>query len=546
MRQSKGIKNLDFRKSTPKDNTMADNYFLLGIGIDLYESPKIDNLKSCKQDIEDVFDLLSEHYNFSLNTEYAKTLFNKEATLDNILNGLDWLIERTAQEQGKINDIIIYYSGHSYQIQGGRSFWQPYDAKVPDEDKHYRTYIDYEEIRFKLNELTKNTRNILLINDTCYAGKIVNTDKITYYQGNIEEHRRCRYALCSSIQKNKAYDGTFGKVLKTLLEKHAYDNFDFSIIAKKVMIESGLDPKNAQITFFHPLGLDEKGLGEFTIYVKKKLPEPKLLFDKLLDLNFKKQRRMHEDSISDKTKRIWVLVGSKKAGHDMFIRSVNRNFFLGQDIYGITIEISNKESSFNSNINESNIWISLSSCLLKQSSNKEFSHHEIGQKVFNLLKERNIIILFYLFESKWERPLLQFWASLVNKLQGLEKENGLHLNHLHCFIYDMTISETENTKPFAPKWNDVATEFEKIDGAHAMIYPEFEKLSNDQWVVWANRFYGGDGFLFESIHKLDGQKYLDHHMVDVVTGICKDLGFDGNHPFNPSIQLFLPIYKHSL
>ncbi len=92
-------------------------YFGLVIGIDEYtgEWPM---LKNAVNDAKGVADLLSSKYTF----QYMKTLYNKDATRDNILKEFELLLQNVKEN----DNVLIYYSGHGEYIQNMDKGFIPY------------------------------------------------------------------------------------------------------------------------------------------------------------------------------------------------------------------------------------------------------------------------------------------------------------------------------------------------------------------------------------------------------------------------------------
>ncbi|MDX2282818.1 MAG: caspase family protein [Bacteroidia bacterium] len=167
------------------------NYVLL-IGINTYQN--WNGLHNAVKDCQDLAQTLIDLYQFD--REHIITLFNEQATRENILETLESLQDRLDEQ----DNLLIYYAGHGYYDESsGLGYWVPVDArvnKVPD-------FILNSTIHDYLR--TINSRHTFLIADACYAGSLFGT-----YRGVIDESSRSRWALTSG-DIEKVWDGQPGQ-----------------------------------------------------------------------------------------------------------------------------------------------------------------------------------------------------------------------------------------------------------------------------------------------------------------------------------------------
>lgn len=158
-------------------------YYGLIIGIDEYggEWPM---LKNAVNDAKAVAEILSGKYTF----HYMKTLYNKDATRENILKEFEILLQRV-----KPNDnVLIYYSGHGEYIQNmDKGFWVPVDAST----KSISRYISNEDIRSFLNGI--HSKHTLLVTDACFSGDIFRGKTMTIPYENSTKYYSKMYSLSS-------------------------------------------------------------------------------------------------------------------------------------------------------------------------------------------------------------------------------------------------------------------------------------------------------------------------------------------------------------
>jgi len=158
-------------------------YFGLVIGIDEY-SGEWPMLKNAVNDAKGVADLLSSKYTF----QYMKTLYNKDATRDNILKEFELLLQNVKEN----DNVLIYYSGHGEYIQNmDKGFWVPADAS----SKSISKYISNEDIRSFLTGI--RSKHTLLVTDACFSGDIFRGKTMTIPYENSTKYYSKMYSLSS-------------------------------------------------------------------------------------------------------------------------------------------------------------------------------------------------------------------------------------------------------------------------------------------------------------------------------------------------------------
>ena len=159
-------------------SVQVGEYYGLVIGIDEYtgEWPQ---LKNAVNDAKGVAEILSSKYTF----QYIKTLYNKDATRDNILKEFEWLLQNVKEN----DNVLIYYSGHGEYIQNmDKGFWVPVDAS----SKSISKYISNEDIRSFLSGI--NSKHTLLVTDACFSGDIFRGKTLTIpYENSTKYYQKC-------------------------------------------------------------------------------------------------------------------------------------------------------------------------------------------------------------------------------------------------------------------------------------------------------------------------------------------------------------------
>jgi uncharacterized caspase-like protein len=158
-------------------------YYGLVIGIDQY-SGEWPMLKNAVNDAKGVAELLSSKYTF----QYMKTLYDKDATRDNILAQFEYLL-KTVQAN---DNVLIYYSGHGEYIENmDKGFWVPVDAAA----KSISKYISNEDIRAFLTGI--KSKHTLLVTDACFSGDIFRGKTMTIPYENSTKYYSKMYSLSS-------------------------------------------------------------------------------------------------------------------------------------------------------------------------------------------------------------------------------------------------------------------------------------------------------------------------------------------------------------
>jgi len=164
-------------------SVQVGNYYGLVIGINSY-SGEWPPLRNGVSDAQAVAKTLSEKYEF----DQLKTLYDKEATRDNILKEFEWLMN-TAKEN---DNVFIYYSGHGEFIENmDKGFWVPVDAS----SKSISKYISNEDIRSFLSGII--SKHTLLVTDACFAGDIFRGKTMTIPYENSTKYYHKVYSLRS-------------------------------------------------------------------------------------------------------------------------------------------------------------------------------------------------------------------------------------------------------------------------------------------------------------------------------------------------------------
>ena len=239
-------------------------YYALVIGIDNYKGdwPKLNNAVN---DAKTVSDVLRNDYRF----DEIITLYNEEASRDNIIQKLEAL----AQKSAKDDNVLVYYSGHGeFNQQYNRGYWVPANATT----KSTSGYISNPDLQTYLNGI--RSRHTLLISDACFSGDILRgrTEEVPFENSDRyfkEVYRRAsRCALTSGGNEPVMDGGRDGhSVFTYYLLKSLRENESQYLTAGQLFNELQIPVANnsEQTPIFQPIkNIGDEG-GQF-IFVKRK------------------------------------------------------------------------------------------------------------------------------------------------------------------------------------------------------------------------------------------------------------------------------------
>jgi len=132
--------------------------YALIVGVSDYTDSNYD-LRYAHKDAQAVWDVFKDQKGKLFSDVKAKVLLNSDATKDNILDGLDWLIsEATQKDVG-----IVFISGHGVHDQRRNYYFLPHDG---DGDRLRRTAVNWYEFQDTLSSIPSKA---MLFVDTCHA-----------------------------------------------------------------------------------------------------------------------------------------------------------------------------------------------------------------------------------------------------------------------------------------------------------------------------------------------------------------------------------------
>jgi hypothetical protein len=271
--ESKNQEEYGYRGSDPFKGTNVANaakeikvgkYYALFIGIDAY-SGTWKPLKNAVNDAKAIEDLLKAEYKF----EVVKTLYNAQATRNNIMDQFEWLVANVKEN----DNVMIYYSGHGeLKKELNKGYWVPVDAKT----SAVSNYISNSEIQTFLASIP--SKHTLLVSDACFSGDIFRGSNATSLPAENSEkyyikayEAKSRQAISSGglepvMDGGKGGHSIFAYYLIQALKNNTNKYFDASQLYNKIKIP--VTNNSDQSPEFNPISKAGDEGGNF-IFIKK-------------------------------------------------------------------------------------------------------------------------------------------------------------------------------------------------------------------------------------------------------------------------------------
>ena len=159
------------------------DYYAFLVGIDNYKG-EWQPLQNAVNDAKGVEQVIKDKYNF----QHVKTLYDNEATRQNILKEFEWLMQNVSEN----DNVLIFYSGHGdFNDEMQKGFWVPTDAST----KSIYNYISNEDIKAFLAGI--KSKHTLLVTDACFSGDIFRGKTMTIPNDNTTKYYQKVYTLSS-------------------------------------------------------------------------------------------------------------------------------------------------------------------------------------------------------------------------------------------------------------------------------------------------------------------------------------------------------------
>ncbi len=147
-------------------SSMKPDLYILAVGVGDYNDDSYD-LDYPDDDAEGFVKVLKAQEGLLYNKVKTKLFTNKDATKDNILDGLDWLIRETTQ-----HDVaMLFFAGHGVEDTRGTFFYLPVEA---DQKALRRTALMESDIQ---ETVAVVTGKILVFMDACHSGNLMASNR---------------------------------------------------------------------------------------------------------------------------------------------------------------------------------------------------------------------------------------------------------------------------------------------------------------------------------------------------------------------------------
>jgi WD40 repeat protein len=136
--------------------------YVLAVGIGAYNDQKL-QLRLPAKDAQDLVNVLREQAGKMYREVDVKLLTDKDATKDEILDGLDWIRKETTAR----DVAIIFFSGHGLNDPDGIFYYLPVDANL---DKIKRSCVPFTDIKNTVQNLPGKA---IFFIDSCHSGNVM-------------------------------------------------------------------------------------------------------------------------------------------------------------------------------------------------------------------------------------------------------------------------------------------------------------------------------------------------------------------------------------
>ncbi|MEM6316500.1 MAG: caspase family protein [Bacteroidota bacterium] len=154
--------NVDLTWQGQLELSIKPNLYILSVGVADYDDDQYD-LDYADDDARAFTRVFQKQEGVLYNQVVAKTFTDKQATKDNILDGLEWLTNETTQR----DVAMIFFAGHGIQDNRGTFYYLPVNAN----DKYKkRTCLMEADIQETVSVVTGK---IIVFMDACHSGSLM-------------------------------------------------------------------------------------------------------------------------------------------------------------------------------------------------------------------------------------------------------------------------------------------------------------------------------------------------------------------------------------
>lgn len=137
--------------------------YVLAIGVSAYQHAGINQLAFAAKDATDFTTCLRRQHNLLYRSVEVKLLTEADAHKDNILDGLDWLVQQTDSR----DVAMLYFSGHGIQDNQGNFYYLPVNA---DPGALRRSALSQGDVQATIRSVAGK---IAVFMDACHSGSLM-------------------------------------------------------------------------------------------------------------------------------------------------------------------------------------------------------------------------------------------------------------------------------------------------------------------------------------------------------------------------------------
>lgn len=150
-------------KGAAKDEfIIKPKLYVLAVGVSEYDDKAI-ALKYAAKDAKDFASTVAKQKGVLYRDVQVKVLTDKNASRDEIMDGLDWIQKETTSK----DVAMVFFAGHGIDDQNGIYYYLPVNANV---EKLKRTGVVFSDIK---NTLSTLAGKAVLFIDTCHSGSVM-------------------------------------------------------------------------------------------------------------------------------------------------------------------------------------------------------------------------------------------------------------------------------------------------------------------------------------------------------------------------------------
>ncbi len=149
--------------AVPKDEfVVRPKLYVLAIGVSDYNNPEL-KLRFAAKDAGDFVTAITKQKGLLYEDVIVRQLLDKNASKDNITDGLDWIQRQTGQK----DMAMIFYAGHGVNDNNGIYYMLPVGA---DLERVRTTCLNFEELKQTVSSIAGK---VVVFIDACHSGNVM-------------------------------------------------------------------------------------------------------------------------------------------------------------------------------------------------------------------------------------------------------------------------------------------------------------------------------------------------------------------------------------